>query len=354
MAQLRVSGVSWPEVRPGDDLAELLLASTRLADGDVVVVTSKVVSKAEGRVRTGDRRDLVHEETRRVVARRADSVIAETRLGLVMAAAGVDASNTQPGTALLLPADPDASARRVREAVLARAGVNIAIVVSDTAGRAWRHGQIDLAVGCAGMAPLVELRGATDPYGNVLTVTAPALADEIASAGDLVKGKTSGRPVAVIRGLGSLVLPAGDNGPGAAALIRDSATDLFGLGSREAAVAAAMRDDSAALDSFPPLLDVDPLPFASVVSTDPAVLVTATPDGNGLSDPGAPAGGWTVLVAVRDDASTESWLEAGRLTERCAVIAAAHRLRARRDDSSPADAAPPGWRAASATRWGIA
>ena len=346
MAAITVRGVPWPEVGPGDDLAELLLASTRLADGEVVVVTSKVVSKAEGRGRTGDRRDLVREESRRVVARRADTVIAETRLGLVMAAAGVDASNTEPGTALLLPVDPDASARRLREAVRDRAGITVAVLVSDTAGRAWRNGQTDIAIGCAGMAPLVELRGTTDPYGNALTVTAPALADELAAAADLVKGKTSGRPVAVVAGLEHLVLPPDEHGAGAAALIRDPAIDLFGLGAREAVVTAALRADPTDLDAFPPLLDVDPPPFAALTSEDPAVSVAAAP-GDLAGVPG-----WTVTVAVRHDASTASWLEAGRVTERGAVLAAAHRLRER--PATPPAGLPAGWRAASRTAWAIA
>ena len=346
MAQLTIRGVSWPEVHSGDDLAALLLDSTRLADGDVVVLTSKVVSKAEGRRRAADRRDLVRGETRRVVARRADSVIAETRLGLVMAAAGVDASNTEPGTALLLPVDPDASARRLREDVHRGIGVNVAVVVSDTAGRAWRNGQVDLAIGCAGMAPLVELRGTTDPYGNALTVTAPALADELAAAGDLVKGKTSGRPVAVIEGLRHLVLPPSEHGLGAAALIRDRATDLFGLGAREAAVAAALRADSNDLGAFPPLLDVDPPPFAALASADPSVAVTAV--GRDLG--GVP--GWVVSVAIREEASSASWLEAGRVTERSAVLAAAHRLRER--PAPTPDPLPAGWRAAARSAWAIA
>ncbi|MEY9215335.1 coenzyme F420-0:L-glutamate ligase [Thermobifida halotolerans] len=220
-----------PEVRPGDDLAELLAAHTELADGDVLVVTSKIVSKAEGRLLKADRETAVDAETVRVVARRGATRIVQTRHGLVMAAAGVDSSNVAPGHVLLLPEDPDASARRLRAGLRERLGVRVAVVVSDTFGRPWRVGQTDIAIGAAGITVLEDLRGRRDSHGNVLEVTLNAVADEIASAGELVKGKTSGVPVAVVRGLGHLVTD--DDGEGARALVRPVEKDLFRYGSRD-------------------------------------------------------------------------------------------------------------------------
>jgi coenzyme F420-0:L-glutamate ligase/coenzyme F420-1:gamma-L-glutamate ligase len=237
------SGVG--EVRRGDDLADHrrgALCATEpphpLADGDVVCVTSKVVSKAEGRVVAGDRAEAVVRETRRLVARRRDLSIVVNRLGLTMAAAGVDASNVERDQVLLLPEDPDASARRLRATIAARTGVNVAVVVTDTAGRPWREGQTDIAVGTAGLRVLEDHTGAVDPYGNTLHVTAPAVADELAGAAELVAGKLGRRPFAVLRGRPDLVLAPDDDGPGAAALLRAEGADLFGLGSREAVVSA--------------------------------------------------------------------------------------------------------------------
>jgi coenzyme F420-0:L-glutamate ligase/coenzyme F420-1:gamma-L-glutamate ligase len=232
------------EVRPGDDLAALV--APYLTDGDVVVVTSKVVSKAEGRVRAGGREEAIRDETVRVVARRGPTSIVETRLGLVMAAAGVDNSNVEPGLVALLPEDPDASARRIRERLAALHGMDVAVVVSDTAGRAWRHGQTDLAIGVAGLLPLESFAGRTDAYGNPLAVTAPAIADEIAGAAEVVSGKLGHRPVTVVRGLADRLLPRGEHGPGARALVRETGTDMFGLGSREAVVAALSGRDQRA------------------------------------------------------------------------------------------------------------
>ncbi len=237
---LPVDGVG--EVHPGDDLAGLLGAGADLADGDVLVVTSKVVSKSEGRVVESDRRAAVAQETDRVVAVRGETAIVRTRHGLVMAAAGVDASNVRPGTVVLLPRDPDGSARRIRERLHDLTGRNVAVVVTDTAGRAWRHGQTDLAIGAAGLEPLHDLAGRLDDYGNELAVTAPAVADELAAAADLVKGKLGRRPAAVVRGLGDLVLPVGEHGPGAVVLVREETADLFGLGAREAALRALLGD----------------------------------------------------------------------------------------------------------------
>ena len=242
---LPVEGVG--EVLAGDDLAALLtdaLGEEGLRDGDVLVVTSKVVSKAEGRRTSADKADVLAGETDRVLARRGPTSIVRTRHGLVLAGAGIDASNTEAGTVLLLPVDPDASARRLREGLHARTGRNVAVVVTDTAGRAWRNGQTDLAIGAAGLDVLHDYAGREDGYGNELAVTAPAVADEIAAAGDLVKSKLSRRPAAVLRGLDELVRPAGDHGPGAAALVREEAGDMFGLGAREAVLAAASGDPS--------------------------------------------------------------------------------------------------------------
>ena len=236
-----------PEVAPGDDLAALLApllasagwpdGSTGLRDGDVVVVTSKVVSKAEGRVvAAGSREDAITAETVRVVATRRTprglTRIVETSHGLVMAAAGVDASNTPAGTVLLLPVDPDASARTLRASMRAAGGARIGVVVTDTLGRAWREGLTDAAIGAAGIAVLDDHRGRLDAHGNTLEMTVTAIADEIAAAADLVCGKASGLPVAVVRGMSAYVTD--DDGPGASALVRRSEDDLFRLGTAEA------------------------------------------------------------------------------------------------------------------------
>lgn len=227
-----------PEVTEGADLAALVAASVELEDGDVVVVTSKVVSKAEGRVREGSREAAVEDETVRVVARRGPTLIVRNRLGLTMAAAGVDASNVPVGSVVLLPEDPDASARALRTRLRALTGANVGVVVTDTAGRAWREGQTDIAVGAAGLVVAEPHAGRTDAHGNPLVVTLPAVADEIASAAELAQGKLAGRPLAVLRGRADLVLPVGDDGPGAASLIRPEGGDLFGYGAREAVVRA--------------------------------------------------------------------------------------------------------------------
>lgn len=236
-----------PEVRAGDDLAALVLAALDrsgepLADGDVVVVTSKIVSKAEGRVVPGDDREAaIDAETVRVVSEwrtpRGRTRIVENRQGLVMAAAGVDASNVEKGLVVLLPVDPDASARRLRAALLAHTALRrLGVIVTDTAGRAWRDGVVDLAIGAAGVRVADDLRGGVDGYGNPLEVTVVALADEIASASELVRGKLAGVPVAVVRGLGHLLTD--EDGPGARRLIRSSAEDRFRLGTPDAMRAA--------------------------------------------------------------------------------------------------------------------
>ncbi|WP_405592654.1 coenzyme F420-0:L-glutamate ligase [Streptomyces sp. NBC_01190] len=227
------------EVQPGADLAKLIAATgVELADGDVLLVTSKIVSKAEGRmVRAEDREAAIDAEAVRLVARRGPTRIVETRHGFVMAAAGVDASNTPAGTVLLLPEDPDASARRIREGLRDTLGVRVGVVVTDTFGRPWREGLTDVAVGASGVRVLGDLRGALDSHGNELSMTVTATADELAAAGDLVKGKATGVPVAVVRGLASVVDPdpgSGAEDPGARALVRRAADDMFRLGTSEA------------------------------------------------------------------------------------------------------------------------
>ncbi|WP_404949947.1 coenzyme F420-0:L-glutamate ligase [Streptomyces sp. ARC12] len=225
-----------PEVRAGDDLAKLIAAAEPgLVDGDILLVTSKIVSKAEGRVlRAADREAAIDAETVRVVARRGTLRIVENRQGLVLAAAGVDASNTPAGTVLLLPEDSDASARAIRDGLRDTLGVEVGVVVTDTFGRPWRNGLTDVAIGAAGVRVLDDLRGGTDAYGNPLSATVVATADELAAAGDLVKGKAEGLPVAVVRGLRHVVSPGDEDTAGARALVRGAADDMFRLGTSEA------------------------------------------------------------------------------------------------------------------------
>ena len=258
------------EIRPGDDLATLIIdaADGALRDGDIVSVTSKIVSKAEDRfVQAADREQAITDETVRVVAGRdvpgGTVRIVENRLGIIAAAAGVDSSSVPVGTVLLLPLDPDASARRIVERIRARLGVAVGVVITDTLGRAWRIGQTDAAIGIAGMDPVLDLRGRVDEYGQEMNVTVTAVADEIASATDLVKGKAVGRPVAVVRGLGDLVDrddPGDEDGTvdredpagreqkdprSARSLLRPREDDMFHTGAAEswsAGYAAALRE----------------------------------------------------------------------------------------------------------------
>lgn len=196
-----------PEVHPGDDLAELVARCARLAEGDVVVVTQKVVSKAEGRLERLDPDDpaaraaLVERESARILRRRGDLIVSETHHGFVCANAGVDLSNVPAGQASLLPRDADRSARRLRDALRARTGLALGVVVSDTFGRPWRGGSTDVAIGCAGVAAVLDLRGEADAFGRPLQVTEVCVADEVASAAELVMGKAAGVPAAVVRGL---------------------------------------------------------------------------------------------------------------------------------------------------------
>ncbi|MBF6344122.1 coenzyme F420-0:L-glutamate ligase [Nocardia cyriacigeorgica] len=228
-----------PEFRPGDDLAAHIAANAPwLADGDVLVVTSKVVAKVEGRIvaapldpeeRDTARRALVDQEAVRVLARKGRTLITENRLGIVQAASGVDGSNVEQGELVLLPVDPDASAKALRSALAERLGVEVAVVITDTMGRAWRNGQIDAAIGASGLRVLHDYAGAVDGQRNELHVTQVAIADELAAAADLVKGKLGGVPVAVVRGL-----PITDDASSAADLVRRGTDDLFWLGTAEA------------------------------------------------------------------------------------------------------------------------
>jgi coenzyme F420-0:L-glutamate ligase/coenzyme F420-1:gamma-L-glutamate ligase len=218
------------EVRPGADLPAMLSEAIRrseltLEDGDVLVVTQKVVSKAEGRIvpeGPGGRSEWVAREARRVVARRGDLVIAETRHGFVCANAGVDASNVAEGFLTLLPEDPDLSAEEIRVAFGAGLGLGLGVVVTDTFGRAWRHGLVNVAIGCAGLPALVDLRGTKDATGRVLEATVEALADEVAAASGLVMGKSDGIPACIVRGVRRNGLAAK-----ASALVRGPQDDLF-------------------------------------------------------------------------------------------------------------------------------
>ena len=269
------------DITPGDDLVAIIgSAAPWLADGDVLVVTSKIVSKSEGRLvevpPDGPERDearaaVLASETARVVARRGPTTIVQTHHGFVMAAAGIDASNVDKTHLVLLPADPDASARRLRAGFQSR-GLDVAVVVTDTMGRAWRNGLTDVALGAAGIAPFRDHRGETDPYGNELQITQMAVIDELAAAGELVKGKCDQVPVAVVRGLGPIV----GADAGAAPLLRDAAGDMFSLGTAEARSEglrdAARLPDGSALPGHP----VDPAALRRALETIAGTLGHAT------------------------------------------------------------------------------
>ncbi|MFC8615108.1 coenzyme F420-0:L-glutamate ligase [Micromonospora purpureochromogenes] len=247
------------DVTEGDDLAALIAtAAPWLRDGDVLVVTSKIVSKAEGRLvdvpadgpeRLAARDEVLAAETARVVATRGATRIVQTHHGFVMASAGIDASNVDKTRLVLLPKDPDASARALRAALAERYGVDVAVIVSDTMGRPWRNGLTDVALGVAGMSAIRDHRGEVDPYGNELHLTQMAVVDELAGAGELIKGKCDQVPVAVVRGY----LNAGrtDDGAGASVLVRDATMDLFSLGTAEAR-AAGLRSAATLADGTGP------------------------------------------------------------------------------------------------------
>ena len=228
-----------PEIHRADDLAGLIADAVRAAgealrDRDVVVVTQKIVSKAEGAMVAVDPDDplshkpLVERESVRILRRRGELIISETRHGFVCANAGIDLSNVERGQAALLPEDPDRSARRIRDGLRGRLGVEVAVIVSDTFGRPWRRGVTDVAIGSAGLRPVLDLRGTEDAYGRELQVTEVAIVDEIAGAADLVMGKATGVPVAIVRGIDPAAF---DPSPGRAGVVSDvvrsPAEDLF-------------------------------------------------------------------------------------------------------------------------------
>ena len=274
-----------PEVVEGDDLTQLILdTGVELADGDVVIVTSKVVSKAEGRLVSGTREDHLAAETARVVARRGRTQIVQTKHGFVLAAAGIDASNVPVGSVALLPVDPDGSARRIREAIRARVGVDVAVIVTDTMGRPWRDGVVDTAIGAAGIEVLDDLRGNADTFGQVLDVTVTALADELAAAGDLVKGKLAGRPVAVVRGF-DFQRPTEDRG--AKPLIRPAVDDMFAVGTHDAQVGVV--HDSAPLRDTPAGAAPDPDAVRRAIEElgETEAVLTVTDDGTVVTAKGS-------------------------------------------------------------------
>jgi len=237
VSRLEVFGIDGiGEITPGDDLAGIIAAAaaagdgTALADGDVVVVTQKIVSKAEGRLVDIDPDDplshkaLVLDESVRILRRRGDLLITETKHGFVCANAGIDLSNVARGQAALLPLDSDRSARRIRDGLRARTGAEVGVIVSDTFGRPWRRGLVDVAIGVAGIAAIVDLRGTTDSLGRELQVTEVAVADELAAAAELVMGKATGVPVAIVRGVDPEWLRESSVVP---ELIRHPSEDLF-------------------------------------------------------------------------------------------------------------------------------
>ena len=272
------------EITPTTDLVTEILRVTDgdhgpLRPGDIVVITSKIISKAEGRYAdAADREAAITEATRSVVAQRGPMRIVRTHAGLTLAAAGVDTSNVEPGRILLLPVDPDASAERLAAGLSAAVGGDVGVVISDTAGRPWRLGQTDHAIGAAQVRVLAPYAGQVDDYGNELAVTTMALADELAAAADLVKGKLAGRPVAVLRGLAELVGPPPGESPGASALLRTGREDLFSHGSREAVLAALCRALGVP-SAYRDLVGADPETAADALlergdlPADPAVLV---------------------------------------------------------------------------------
>ena len=266
---LPITGIG--DISPGDDLASLITgAAAWLVDGDVLVVTSKIVSKAEGNLapvprEPGPDRDaaktaVLASETSRVVATRGATRIVATHHGFVMAAGGIDESNVDRDHLVLLPKDPDASARSLRSDLRTRYGLDVVIIISDTMGRPWRNGLTDVALGVAGLDPLRDYRGEHDAYGNELSITQMSAVDEICGAAELVKGKYDQVPVAVVRGLGITGTP---DGPGASVLLRSAETDMFSLGTAEAR-ADGLRM-AAHLDGIEP-------PMPPVVSVDVAIV----------------------------------------------------------------------------------
>ncbi|WP_406037798.1 coenzyme F420-0:L-glutamate ligase [Micromonospora sp. NBC_00898] len=311
---LPVPGIG--DVTEGDDLAAMIAtAAPWLRDGDVLVVTSKIVSKAEGRLvdvpadgpeRLAARNEVLAAETARVVATRGETRIVQTHHGFVMASAGIDASNVDKTRLVLLPEDPDASARALRAALRERHDLDVAVIVSDTMGRPWRNGLTDVALGVAGMPAIRDHRGEIDPYGNELQLTQMAVVDELAAAGELIKGKCDQVPVAVVRGyLGAAVADDGD-GDGARALIRDAELDLFSLGTAEARVAglraaAILADGPGPAPADPAAVDRAVAAVADVVA--PGTVFTHVTDeevraGLVATVPGWPAEATGLLLAA--------------------------------------------------------
>jgi coenzyme F420-0:L-glutamate ligase / coenzyme F420-1:gamma-L-glutamate ligase len=360
-----------PELRPGDDLAGLLAAAAPwLRDGDIVVVTSKAVSKVEGRLlavppdpvgRELARQAAITAETVRVVASRGRTRIAQTRHGIVLASAGVDASNVRRDELALLPLDPDASAARLRAQLRGRLGIEVAVVVSDTIGRPWRIGLTDIAIGVAGMAALVDLRGAVDRHGNELELTEVAVADEVAAAADLGKGKLASVPAAVVRGLSTV-----DDKRGARAMVRRAEEDLFSLGTAEA-LAAGRAGLLATL--------TDPRPGPAEVPAD--LVAAATPPGTecrfvpvpatlgarvraAVDAPAAVPSPTLVLVCLPGDAAPPAYLRTGTAIERFRTALAVDSVGSAILGDTPADPEglaadldlPAGWRAVAALALG--
>jgi coenzyme F420-0:L-glutamate ligase len=302
----------FPEVRPGADLGALLAAQAPwLQHGDVLVVTSKIVSKAEGRLIPVDsddpwqreivRQQAIDSETVRVVAKRGELRIVANRRGLVLAGAGVDASNVATSEIALLPENPDASAARLRDAIRARLGVKVGVVISDSLGRAWRAGIIDQAIGVAGLSSIQDMRGSRDRHGNELQATEIAIADEIAAAGDLVKGKLTDIPVAVVRGLRLL-----DDGAGSVPLIRTAKEDMFRLGTAEAML-IGREDVGGSLVKAPPL------------HADATAVIEAMPDGTHHPAQDALKQSFLAFLAARSDAMWRSCV-AGHLTASALIV----------------------------------
>jgi coenzyme F420-0:L-glutamate ligase / coenzyme F420-1:gamma-L-glutamate ligase len=337
------------DVTEGDDLAALIATSAPwLRDGDVLVVTSKIVSKAEGRLvdvpadgpeRLAAREKVLAAETARVVATRGATRIVQTHHGFVMASAGIDASNVDSDRLVLLPEDPDASARALRRALRERFAVDVAVIVSDTMGRPWRNGLTDVALGVAGMPAIRDHRGEVDPYGNELHITQMAVVDELAGAGDLIKGKRDQVPVAVVRGYltpprpGPVSdegpAPVAEDGPGALVLVRDSGQDLFSLGTAEARAAGLLA--AATLDGTPGGEPVDPEVVHRAIAAiqgqiAPGTLFTLVTDDPVRTELAATVPGWpataTALVLGQAPGDAASPAELVRLG------ADLHRLRA--------------------------
>jgi coenzyme F420-0:L-glutamate ligase/coenzyme F420-1:gamma-L-glutamate ligase len=325
VAVLPVRGID--EVVPGTDLAEVITsAAPWLRDGDILVVTSKIVSKSEGQLvdvptsgpeRESARADVLAAETARSVARRGHTRIVQTHHGFVMASAGIDASNVDRSQLVLLPKDPDASARGLRAALRERFGLDVAVIISDTMGRPWRNGLTDVALGAAGLDAIRDYRGELDPYGNEMQVTQVAVVDELSAAGDLVKGKFDRVPVAVVRGYPVST----SDGDGAAILVRDAQHDLFSMGTAEARAAglthAATLTDGAFAEEPAEDVEAAVARALALVRVAPTTIVDPVPP-----DPGLPAGTVRALrVHTRGPASAQVALGIDVHRLRCALAA---------------------------------